>query len=63
MQSNRQRDFGSEDDAYHSTRKETIRADLARRLRNICANLSEEEFCKLVEKMTSQQMRSERRPF
>ena len=63
MESNRQRDFESEEDEYHSARKEAIRADLVRRLRSVCANLSEEEFSKLVNTMTEQKLRSERKPF
>jgi hypothetical protein len=63
MESNRQRDFATEEDEYHSTRREAIRADLIRRLRSVCANLSEEEFNKLVDVMTEQKLRSERRPF
>jgi hypothetical protein len=63
MASNRQRDFATEDDEYHSTRREEIRADLFRRLRSVCANLSDEEFNRLVETMTEQKLRSERRPF
>jgi hypothetical protein len=63
MESNRQRDFESEEDEYHSARREAIRADLIRRLRSVCANLSDEDFNKLVDTMTEQKLRSERRPF
>jgi len=42
-------------------RKEIIRADISKRLRSICSNFSDEEFAKLVEKMTEQKLRGERR--
>jgi hypothetical protein len=63
MASNQQRDFAREEDEYHSARRREIRADLIRRLRSVCANLSEEEFSKLVDTMTEQKLRSERKPF
>jgi hypothetical protein len=63
MESNRQREYATEEDEYHSARKEAIRVDLVRRLRSVCANLSEEEFSKLVDTMTEQKLRSERKPF
>ena len=42
-------------------RKDIIRADITKRLRSICSNFSDEEFASLVEKMTEQKLRSERR--
>ena len=63
MESNRQRDYASEEDEYHATRRRAIRADLIRRLRSVCANLSDEEFNRLVDTMTEQKLRSERKPF
>ena len=63
MDSNRQRDYAAEEDEYHSQRREAIRTDLIRRLRSVCANLSDEEFNKLVDTMTEQKLRSERKPF
>jgi hypothetical protein len=61
MQADRQRDFATDENAYQATRKEAIRVDLVARLRRICANLSEEEFNKLVDAMTEQKLRGERR--
>ena len=42
-------------------RTKTIRDDITKRLRRACSNLSEEEFFKLVEQMTREQMRGEGR--
>jgi hypothetical protein len=61
MLADRQRDFATDENAYQSTRREAIRVDLVTRLRRICANLSEEEFNKLVDAMIEQKLRSERR--
>ncbi len=63
MESNQARESASFDDDYHSTRRETIRADLARRLRKVCAHFSDEDFQTLMERMTEQKMRSERRSY
>jgi hypothetical protein len=63
MESNRQREYATEEDEYHSARREAIHADQVRRLRSVCANLSDEEFNKLVDTMTEQKLRSERKPF
>ena len=49
------------EDRYNSLRKETIRADLIRRLRNVCAHLSEEDFSRLMDVMVERQLKSERR--
>jgi hypothetical protein len=47
-----------------SSRKEAIRADIARRLRKICAHLPDEEFKQLVDKMAERQLKAERtKPF
>jgi len=40
-------------------RLEKARKDIARRLKRICSNLSEEDFQSLVEKMAKEQLRSE----
>ena len=48
-------------DVPPDARAEKIRLDIARRLRSICSNLSDEEFAALVEKMTNIQLRGERR--
>jgi len=46
------------------SREEAVRSDLAKRLRRVCAHLSEEEFSELVHKMAERQIRGERgRPF
>jgi len=49
------------EDAYHTHRREVIRADLVTRLGKICANLSEADFKKLIEVMTEQKLRGERK--
>jgi hypothetical protein len=41
------------------TREDCARKDLARRLKNVCANLSSGEFEALVWKMAREQMRGE----
>jgi len=59
---NSQRESASEEeDAYESSRKEAIRADLSRRLRKICSNLSDEEFAALVDGMADKKISSDRR--
>jgi hypothetical protein len=63
MEASRLHDHDAEEDSYHADRRETIRADLARRLGKVCANFSEADFRKLVEVMTEQKMRGERRPY
>ena len=42
-------------------RAERIRFDIAARLRGICHNFTDEEFSALIDKMTSVQLRGERR--
>ena len=42
-------------------RAEKIRDEIANRLRHICANLTDEDFSALIEKMTNLQLRGERR--
>jgi hypothetical protein len=51
----------AQEDSYHADRRETIRADLVKRLGKICANFSESDFRSLVEVMTEQKLRGERR--
>jgi hypothetical protein len=41
-------------------RRSVIRADLEKRLRKVCANLSDEEFRALIDLMTERQLKSER---
>ncbi len=43
-------------------RTEKIRSDLAKRLKNACSYLSEEEFRVLLDKMTKVQLEGEGRP-
>ena len=50
------------DESSPDVRAEKIREDIAKRLRPICANLTDDDFSALVEKMTNVQLRSERRP-
>ena len=50
----------SNDDALLHTRRDDIRDDIARRLRNVCSHLSDADFKKLVEAMTDQKLKGER---
>jgi hypothetical protein len=43
-----------------NARHEMIRADIARRLRNACSYLGDEEFAALVDKLVEVQLKSER---
>jgi len=45
---------------FHSDRRSAIRADLERRLRNICSNFPEEDFQALLDVMAERKLRSER---
>ena len=49
------------DEPSPDVRAEKIRNDIAKRLRHICANLTDEEFSALIEQMTNVQLRGERR--
>ena len=49
------------DDPSPDVRAAKIREDIAKRLRPICANLTDEDFFALVEQMTNIQLRGERR--
>ena len=44
-------------------RAEKIRSDIAKRLRPVCRNLTDEDFCALIERMTKVQLRAERRTY
>lgn len=46
--------------ADNSARQETIRADVAQRLRKACSHLSDEAFAVLVGKIVEVQLKSER---
>jgi hypothetical protein len=61
MEASRLHDHDAQEDSYHADRRETIRADLERRLGKICANFSEADFRSLVEVMTEQKLRGERK--
>jgi len=45
----------------HALREKEVREEIARRLRRVCGNFSEEDFDRLVQKMTERQLRDERR--
>jgi hypothetical protein len=45
----------------HSLRENAVRDDIARRLKGVCSNLSDDEFDKLVRLMAVRQIRCERR--
>jgi len=61
MEASSPHDHEAHEDAYHAHRRETIRADLVNRLGHICANFSEADFQKLIEVMTDQKLRGERK--
>ena len=62
MGPNSQRELASdEEDAYESSRKDAIRADLSRRLQKICSNLSADDFANLVDVMAENKIRGDRR--
>lgn len=50
----------SSDDAFLHARRDSIRDDIAKRLRNVCSHLSDAEFKKLVETMADQKLKGER---
>lgn len=45
----------------HSLREKAVRDDIARRLRSVCCNFSDDEFEKLVKLMAARQVKCERR--
>ena len=45
----------------HALREEKVREDIARRLKKVCANLSDDDFERLVKLMAARQVRCERR--
>ncbi len=51
----------SNDDAMLHTRRDVIRNDIAKRIRNVCSHLSDTEFRKLVNEMAEQKLKGERR--
>ena len=48
------------DDAFLHMRRDIIRDDIAKRLRNVCSHLSDAEFRKLVNAMAEQKLKGER---
>jgi hypothetical protein len=48
------------DDGFLHTRRDNIRDDITKRLRNVCSHLSDAEFKKLVETMADQKLKGER---
>jgi transcriptional regulator len=46
----------------HSLREKAVREDIARRLGQVCANFSQDEFDALVAIMAARQVKCERRP-
>lgn len=48
-------------DEIHSHREKAVRDDIARRLKPVCSNFSDDEFQKLVAVMADRQVKRERR--
>ncbi|HVS59077.1 MAG TPA: hypothetical protein VHE82_00140 [Gemmatimonadaceae bacterium] len=46
----------------HALREKEVREEIARRLRGVCGNFSQQDFDRLVQKMAERQLRDERRP-
>jgi hypothetical protein len=46
---------------HHAVREEKVRDEIARRVRCVCGNFSEQEFQELVSKMAERQLLDERR--
>jgi len=51
----------SSEDTFFNTRRDVIRDDIAKRIRNVCSHLSDAEFKKLVNQMAEQKLKGERR--
>jgi hypothetical protein len=60
MQLNKSGDVAPSHSAYEHSRRDVIRDDIAKRLRHVCAHLSDKEFAKLVETMVDQKLKGER---
>jgi hypothetical protein len=60
MQLEKYESDASSEDAFFHSRRSTIRDDIAKRLRHVCAHLSDKEFAKLVETMVDQKLKGER---
>ena len=50
----------SSENRFPHTRRDSIRDDITKRLRNVCSHLSDAEFKKPVETMTDQKLKGER---
>ena len=50
----------SNNDSHLHARRDNIRDDIAKRLRNVCSHLSDAEFKKLVNSMAEQKLKGER---
>ena len=61
MEQERYRLWAAEEDAFNSRRKDVIREDLARRLKNICANFPEDDFRALIDEMAERKLKGERK--
>jgi hypothetical protein len=46
----------------NARKEEAVRQEVAQRLGRVCANFSAEEFRDLVDKVTEQRLRAERKP-
>jgi hypothetical protein len=57
----REREFRLADDDAGVMRRARIRDDIAQRIKNACAHLSDDEFRQLVGQMTDRQLKGERR--
>ena len=53
--------IASNEDAFLHARRDVIRDDIAKRLRNVCSHLSDADFKKLVNEMADQKLKGERR--
>lgn len=51
----------SSDDAFLHIRRDAIRDDIAKRIRNVCSHLSDADFKRLVNEMADQKLKGERR--
>jgi hypothetical protein len=53
--------FEPANDSVEVSKRDGVRADIAKRIRRACTHLSEDEFGQLVDAMTDRQLRGERR--
>lgn len=50
-----------DEEAHRIERRNKVRDDISRRLKNICANFSDKEFSDLVDTMTDRKLKGEQR--